>query len=116
MAANPERGEVEFEADDNKYVVRFGMNEICVLEEEHNLSISELLDQLQNRGSMRVIRSVFRAAITPEVSLEDAGRIIDKITAAQAIGLLMQAMERSFMRGGDDAANPRKAGGRTSRR
>lgn len=114
---NLKRGEVGFDLDGERYILRLATNEWCALEEEHGKTTDELIadfmGQLQaERLNMRFIRSFFHAALIgskPEATADDAGAIMSDmgmVEAAQKLALAIQAS----MPEAPENANPPKAG------
>ncbi|HYJ44085.1 MAG TPA: hypothetical protein VEW06_06475 [Xanthobacteraceae bacterium] len=95
-AANPLRGEVGFTACGQERILRFGVNEICGLEDELGLSFQEIIARCVENPTMNVIRTVFRRAVVgAEISAEEAGAMIDELTIAHAVELLVTSHTRA---------------------
>jgi len=107
---NPKRGEVSFEADGKTYKMHFSTNAICALEEALDQDIGTLLDTMDGESpSMRVMRALFQAGLSdnhPQVTVYDAGAIIDEITLAKAGELISSAVEKSFLAAEAGSAKP----------
>jgi hypothetical protein len=104
-AANPLRGEVGFTAAGQERILRFGINEICVLEAELGMGFGEIIRRLSADVSITIVRTVFRRAILgEEITADEAGAMIDELTLPGAIELLMKSHDRS-------SPDPREANG-----
>lgn len=95
--ANPERGEVELKAGDKTYILRLSLNELCVLEERFDKSISEIAGTLNDPATFRI--GTFRAVVwaglagnEPRPSEAEAGDII----AAATLPVTMEAVQKAF--------------------
>jgi len=119
--ANIHRGEVAFEAAGKVWSVRFGINEICDLEEETGRSVVELGAEMSNPATMRVtmLRAMVWAGLRgahPEVSIKQAGELITEAGTETVIGLVGRAFQAAFpgaeegAAGAGDDARPPMAG------
>lgn len=107
--ANGRRGEVALEVEGREYVLYFGNNEMCALEEELGRSINEIIDEC-NKDHFRAstFRRVLRAMLSryqPELTLEQVGDLLD---AGQ--DRILVALERAIARGQPDPKADPKAG------
>lgn len=99
--ANPHRGEVSFDADGTLYTLHFSTNAFCELEAEMGvglMQIAALLDKPE-KLSMQNLRLLFWAGLRdrhPDISLTDAGRIMDAFGMLDAIQLAAKAFEAAF--------------------
>jgi len=107
--ANPHRGEVNVTALGQEWTLRFGMNEMCVLEAQFDCGFSELMTRLIENPRMTLLRTVFQVAVVGDISEEDAGTLIDDIGMAEAIQHLIAAVELSMAKP-EPGSRPRKRG------
>lgn len=101
--ANPHRGEVAFEVDGKSYTLTFGTNAICELEAAMDKGIDEIA---QSMSRLSVVRGMLWAALRthhPEITLVDAGAIIDKVRRNAAMKAINEALAVSFPKPDPDA-------------
>lgn len=107
--ANPLKGEVEFEAGGETYVLLLDFNALCELETE----VPGLMDGTAEIKSPSAIRAVVHAGLAahhPALSLRDAGNLINMIGLEAAGDLVSRSFAGSFpASGGEEPARPRKA-------
>lgn len=94
--ANRRKGEVELEAGDSVYTLRFSTNAICSLEDDLGVGINELGEKMGDPSQFKLsmLRSIVRACLTDKVTAEAAGNIIDAAgieATGEAIGKAFQA-------------------------
>lgn len=127
--ANPVKGEVAFEAAGRPYTLSFSVNALCELEEALGLSVARISEVMgdDNSVSLRNVRALVWAGLRdhhPEVTQVEAGRLIDAVGIAEAVGLVGRAFMLAFPQEdarGSDARRPlgaatRSGRGRTSSR
>lgn len=117
-SANPQRGQLGFEvAVDGKsqrWTMAFGTNALCAIEEEFNLTdITQLDGVLNNKPSLRTIRTLFRLGLTdchPDMSDMEAGQLIDAVGGLEpSLELVSRAIEQAFPEAAKDGtADPRQ--------
>jgi hypothetical protein len=77
--ANPLRGEASFQAGASTFTLVFDVNAFCELEEETGLGVTELIEQIQDRPSFKLLRSIFCAGLQthhPKTSIKETGEIM----------------------------------------
>lgn len=108
------KGEVGFSVDEyglaGDYVLLLDFNALCDLEGD----LPGLMDGTAEIKTPSAIRTVFHAGLQahhPEVSLRDAGNIIQALGIERAGDLVRQSFEASFStaKGGEESNRPRKA-------
>lgn len=116
--ANPHRGEVAFEANGERYVLRYSIDAICALEGSTGKGIVALVGELMNPTTMSITlaRKVLWAGLQehhPDITEKQAGELI---VAAGGLGKIVKLFNDSFERAFPEAKakNPRKAGGRST--
>lgn len=95
--ANKKRGEVAIAHDGAAYVLRYDVNALCNLEDAFGKSIGDVIADLDTESvSMRTVRSVFAAGLSPAVDDIKAGEIMQSIGMAEASALIGQAFSAAF--------------------
>lgn len=118
-AANPARGQLGFEVGGRSYTLAFTTNAICAIEDTFALeSIEELPEFLKGNHSVRVLRKLFRLALTdsdPDMDDQAAGPLIDAIGGLEpASKLLLMALQAAFPEAArEGATNPPRVHGGT---
>lgn len=105
------KGTVAFTAEGQGYTLLLDFNALCDLSEE----LPDLMSGGQELTDPRKIRTVFHAGLKrhhPDVSLENAGDIIQAVGVATAAELLGKAFEASF---GSEVGKPDAGPRRRSR-
>lgn len=106
-------GDLPFEADGRSWRLAFSFNALCRMEQwvDNQADIEALLKG--EPPSMSAVRSAMLAGLGdahPDLTQEDAGRLIDHLGPARAASLIYQALVLAFppaKKG--DGARPRKA-------
>lgn len=109
MTANPQRGQVAFSADGKEYTLRFGTNELCVIEAATGKGVPQLVAELQATPYVTTMRAMVAGGVRPAMSLEDAGELIDALGYDRVGELVGQALALAFPDRKADKANPPKA-------
>ena len=109
--ANPLRGESTFEVEGKQYRVRFSWNAAAAYEEVAGRPLSDaLLDVARERFSAKSLRAMLWAGLQDEhedVTLKDAGRLIDKMGRKEAQRVMGVALRYFFPElEKDDAPDP----------
>ncbi len=77
------KGRVTFKTSSGEKAVRFTVNALCDLEEASGLSVDELVQNLQTRPSLGLLRQLFAAGLSGAeerpVPLSEAGEILQEI-------------------------------------
>lgn len=107
--ANIIKGEVEFEASGETYVLLLDFNALCELEND----VPGLMDGTSEIKSPSAIRAVVHAGLAahhPDLSLRDAGEIIHAVGLETAGELVRRSFAASFpASGGEGRSRPRKS-------
>lgn len=116
--ANTHKGEVGFEADGKTYKLRYSSNALCELEGELKCGINDIIERFKNM-SMRDARAIFWAGLTEnhDLSLKEAGKILDEVTLPKATDLIGKAFILAFGEGdkaGTKDARPQSGSGKNS--
>jgi hypothetical protein len=92
------RGRVPFQVAGREYALHFTINRICQLEEDSGKSILELARALDGGRDIRFtdLRMMLRAGLTTEVSLAEAGDMVEEIGVNQALALITKAFSDAF--------------------
>lgn len=94
---NSRRGAVEFEADGTAYVMAFTTNAMVRYADAAGESLVEGFQKVETGGlDVRRVREMFRVAVTPAVTAEEAGDLIDALGLKSAIDLLGRAARAAF--------------------
>ena len=97
---NPLRGEATFEVDGKQYRVRFSWNAAAEYEEAAGKPLSDaLFDIARERLSARSLRAMLWAGLQEhhqDVTLKEAGRLIDKMGRKEAQRVMGVALRYFF--------------------
>lgn len=109
--ANALRGEKSFTADGRAYTVKFSINAICELEDALGLSVAELGTAMADPARLRIrmMRALLWAGLRdkhPEVTIEDAGRLLDD-GATRIMPVVAEAFALAFPAEEKKGARPR---------
>lgn len=109
------KGTVAFTAEGQGYTLLLDFNALCDLSDE----LPGLMGGGQELKDPRQIRAVFHAGLKrhhPDLTVEEAGDIIQAVGVAQAAGILGRAFQASFgSEVGKPGANPpRRSRGKSS--
>jgi hypothetical protein len=120
MAANREQGVGEIVVDGKAYRLKIGMNALCLLEDELNMSATDVMAEFASRSMPRmfVLRGIMWAALQEFHAAEftnarDVGTFIDRAggvePAMRALGTMraLPDAEPQTQEGGDVAALPK---------
>lgn len=116
--SNSKRGEIGYEIDGERHILRISTNEWCALEDLHDKPTNELLAEFMTslqaeRLNMRFVRSFFWAAMlgeNPDATEKDAGVVMSDLGLTEAAGLLGRAIAASMPDAKEGNENPPKAG------
>ncbi|WP_333702898.1 hypothetical protein [Sphingobium yanoikuyae] len=115
---NPLRGEASFKAGVSTFTLVFDVNAFCELEDETGFGVAELIEQIQDKPSFRLLRSIFCAGLQthhPKTSLAEAGEIMSD-AGLEGIKNALRAALQAAMPSKDDAADDESAGGKARRK
>lgn len=101
--ANPHRGEVTFEVDGKSYTLMLNTNAICELEAEMNKGIDEIAMSMTRLSTLRGMLWAALRAHHPEVTLPEAGAMIDKVRRTSAMKAVNDALAAAFPKPDPDA-------------
>ncbi len=97
---NPHRGEASFEVAGRAYRLKFDWNAAAEFEEAAGRPLSDaLLDVAREKLSAKSLRAMLWAGLQPhhpEVTLKDAGRLIDEMGRREAQRLMGAALRYYF--------------------
>lgn len=116
MAANPLRGEAEFEAAGERYTLSYDVNALILAEEASGMEIDKLLTALERGSSLKVLRAMIWAGLQAkhDCHLIQAGEIIQAATAGIAGDAMRKAIAGAFPPPAEaPTENPPKAAGGT---
>jgi uncharacterized membrane protein len=115
---NPLRGEASFKAGASTFTLVFDVNAFCELEDETGFGVAELIEQIQDKPSFRLLRSIFCAGLQthhPKTSLAEAGEIMSD-AGLEGIKNALRAALQAAMPSKEDAAEDESAGGKARRK
>jgi hypothetical protein len=99
MSGNPVKGEVQFEADGQTYVLVFDFNAICAVEDVFDLPIAQIGEKMAEGMRAGDLRKLITAGLQqhhPGITDLQAGHIIGLIGAQVAADKLAEAMVAAF--------------------
>jgi len=99
--ANPHRGEFEFEAAGEKYILRFSANAVVDLEEAFDVTLGQLGERFQSLDAVRLadIRTMFCVGLEDkhrDLTKDQRIKLFGELLPMEATQLVMQAFQRSF--------------------
>lgn len=94
--ANPARGEVAFKVADAEYTLKFSTNAICELEERLDKGLNVIVANMERLTTVRALLWAGLRARHPEVSIQQAGEMIDRIGMAEATEVIGKALTAAF--------------------
>lgn len=87
---------ITFQTETNIYSLRFSVNSLCKLEDLLGKPLSKLGDNV----GLRELRTMFYCGITPSMTIEECGEVIDEIIEEKGIeelnNLLTKALNLSM--------------------
>lgn len=92
--ANPARGEVAFTVADTEYTLKYSTNAICELEDRLNAGLNTIVGHMDRLSTVRGMLWAGLRAKHPDITIQQAGEIIDKcgmIAATEVIGKALKA-------------------------
>lgn len=105
--ANPHRGEVSFKTPDAEYTLILSTNALCELEAETEKSLPAIMRDIERVTTVRALLWALLRTKQPDISLAQAGEIIDRAGMAKTTEAIMRAIgaaQPKAPKGG--AANP----------
>ncbi|WIA57829.1 hypothetical protein N6H05_08545 [Sphingobium sp. WTD-1] len=115
---NPLRGEASFKAGASTFTLVFDVNAFCELEDETGFGVAELIEQIQDRPSFRLLRSIFCAGLQthhPKTSLAEAGEIMSD-AGLEGIKNALRSALQAAMPSKADSDQDESAGGKAQRK
>lgn len=103
--ANPARGEVAFTVADTEYTLKYSTNAICELEERLDKGLNVIVANMERLTTVRALLWAGLRAKHPDVTIQQAGELIDKVGMAQATEVIGKALTTAFPPAKDDAKN-----------
>lgn len=99
---NPNKGEIELQAGDKSYVLRYSIDAICSIEERTGKNFLRVVAEMNNSATMTVtmMREILHAGLAehhPEVTLKEAGELL--VAAGGVVGAMKKvnsAFEAAF--------------------
>ncbi|WP_315920440.1 hypothetical protein [Mesorhizobium sp. SP-1A] len=112
--ANRERGEVAFDALGQSWTLKLGTNAMCEIEDATGKTFSEVGELMgdQKRVTIKLMRTVFWGALREQhedVTIKQAGAVIDDIGMQEAGRLIGEAFQAAMPEQKEGAARPPKA-------
>lgn len=94
--ANALKGEVDFTVDGDSYVLKYDINRLCELEDLTGQQAGDLVPKV-GKGSMKIMRAFLWAGLKAyDLSLVEAGEVLQRLTYKKAGPLIIEAMRRAF--------------------
>jgi hypothetical protein len=94
--ANPARGEVGFKAGDAVYTLKFSTNAICELEDHLDKGLNTIVANMERLTTVRALLWAGMRAHHPDVTLKQAGEMIDRVGMAPATEAIGKALTAAF--------------------
>lgn len=94
--ANPARGEITFKVADTEYTLKFSTNAICELEDRLDKGLNTIVANMERLSTVRALLWAGLRAKHPEVTIQQAGEIIDRCGMAEATEIIGKALSVAF--------------------
>ena len=94
--ANPARGEVAFRVADTDYNLKYSTNAICELEDYLDKGLNTIVANMERLTTVRALLWAGMRAHHPEVTLKQAGDMIDRVGMAPATEAIGKALTAAF--------------------
>lgn len=108
--ANPQKGEVAFEAGGKAYVFKLDFNALCSLEQLVKMPFPKFLKRKEDEWGAIDLRSVFCCGLDDyQLSAKDVGKIIQQIGQAKAGEIIAEAIASGLTEDAKSNANPPQA-------
>lgn len=101
-------GEVSFEANGTRHTLRYGINELCRLEDRLSIDVAELGKKMAAGLNMRTLRTIFACGVSGDLADDTAGELIDEVGLQRAGELVAEAMQAAFPSAEGKAQRPVK--------
>ncbi|KMS54721.1 hypothetical protein [Sphingobium cupriresistens] len=105
---NPLRGQASFKAGASEFTLVFDINTFCELEDETGLGVADLVEQIQDKPSFKLLRSIFCAGLQahhPQTSIVEAGEIMSDAGLDVMKDALARALKAAMPAPSDDTAS-----------
>ncbi len=89
-------GEVSFEVEGTRHTLRYGINELCRLEDRLDIDVTAIATKMAAGLNMRTLRTIFACGLGGDVGDEAAGAIINGVGLQRAGELVGEAMQAAF--------------------
>ncbi len=114
------RAEIPLRAGAKEYTFRMGANAVCRFEREAAMTIGKAAIQMSDpeQVEMRIVRAMIWAGLKDQhkdISLDDAGNIIDEIGLGNIMRKIQLGLAAAFPPPSGDAENPQMAVGGNGR-
>lgn len=111
--ANKLRGEVELQTPEKTYTMRMSINAIVGIEDHFDMGINQVAELLGDAKGMRVgnLRAIVMHSLReaePNLTLEQAGNIVQAAGFAETAVAITEALKLAFPEAKAGATNPRK--------
>lgn len=118
MAANPVKGEVQFEVDGKPYIFKFGTNAQVIMEERTKMTMLDIMKNIQEGGGRfgaTHLRLIFFAGLSarhPGITEDQCGDLIDELGHEKCADIFLKAMGLAAAKGnGSDPMMPGQVAG-----
>lgn len=111
MSLSRKRGAIEFEAAGKPFVLRLTTNAQVRFKEAQGRSIIKALAEMETSADpdLGAIRAMFQHCLTPEVTADEAGDIMDEVGILEAARLIAEAASLAYPTPDPRPAPPSKA-------
>lgn len=97
--ANPHKGEVVLQREGGPLTLRFDVNALAELEDLLDASCAVIISRMASDMRLNLLKALVWAACRehhPEVTLKEAGRIIQDVSVPAAEAAVTEAVRRAF--------------------
>lgn len=94
--ANPHRGEVSFKTPDAEYTLVLSTNALCELETETGKSVPAIVGDMERVSTLRALLWASLRTRQPEISIAQAGEIIDRAGIVNTTEAITRALNAAF--------------------
>lgn len=110
MAAKMKRGAISFTVDGVEREARIGTNAMCAYQEKTGEQFIAALGEISKTpGDMVRLRNLFWAAVVGDLTVEEAGDMIEELGFGEAVDLISKAVEAAFPASDGATGNPKGA-------
>lgn len=96
MMVNPALGEVAFKVADATYTLKFSTNAICELEDHIGKGLNVIVSDLERVSTVRAMLWAALRSKHSDVSLKQAGEIIDRAGMPATVEAISNALRAGF--------------------